>query len=105
LIDKKTYSETDGIIIAEVQISLSENKSMVYDMRQRGGGLPESMDPPSFSLLDIGNIYGMSYRKAGTLIITLPKKLQPFDDIITAAVKKHMVGEELPIILFEDKEE
>jgi hypothetical protein len=105
LIDKETYVNTDGIIIAEIQISQSENESKIYDMRQRGGGYPEDITPPTQSLLDVGNIYGMAYRKAGTLIITLPKRLEQYEDLITNAVKSHMVAEELPIILFEDKEE
>jgi hypothetical protein len=105
LADKETYVNTDGIIIAEIYISQSENQSKVYDMRQRGGGYPEDVTPPTQCLLDVGNIYGMAYRKAGTLIITLPKRLEQFEDLITNVVKKHMVAEELPIILFEDKEE
>lgn len=103
LVDKVTYANSDGIIIAEIKISQSENFSNVYDMRQRGGGLKEDADPVQ-SLLDIGNIQGVSYRKAGTVIITLPKKLEPYEEMVTAVVRKHMAAEELPIILFEDKE-
>lgn len=105
LIDSETYVNTDGIIIAELHISQSENPSKIYDMRQRGGGYPLDITPPTQCLLDVGNIYGMAYRKTGTLIITLPKRLEQYEELITKAVKRHMVAEELPIILFEDKEE
>lgn len=105
LVPESIYTNTNGIIIAEIQINQLDNKSQVYDMRQRGGGCLESVTDPTQSLLDIGNISGMSYRKAGTVIITLPKRLEPFEDLITKVVQKHIVAEELPIILFEDKEE
>jgi hypothetical protein len=104
LINKDTYTNINGIIIAELQITQSANETKIYDMRQRGGGLPEDSTIPCQSLLDVGNINGISYRKAGAEIITLPKRLEPYKDIITSTVMKHIVAEEFPIILFEDKE-
>lgn len=104
LIEKSTYTVSAGIIIAEIQIKLSDNKTAVYDMRQRGGGLPDHIKPATQSLLDVGHIDGMAYRKAGTLIITLPKRLEAYEELITATIKSHMVAEEFPVILFESEE-
>jgi hypothetical protein len=105
LISKETYKDTDGIIIAEIQITQSDNISQIYDMRQRGGGYPDNTNPSVSCLMDIGNMSGSAYRKAGTFVITLPKRLQKYEELITKVIDKHMVAEELPIILFEDKEE
>lgn len=104
LVEKRGYANSDGIIIAEIQIYQSENKSSIYDMRQRGGGLPEDK-ADNRSLLDIGNVNGLAYRKAGTIIFTLPKRLEPHEELILKAIRKHITAEELPIILFEDRED
>lgn len=104
LVEKKGYASSDGIIIAEIQIYQSENKSSIYDMRQRGGGLPENK-VDNRSLFDIGNINGLAYRKAGSVIVTLPKRLEAHEDLILKAIQRHISAEELPIILFEDGED
>jgi hypothetical protein len=99
--DKADYITADGTLIAELKIDLSDqNKIEILDMRQRGGGLAES-EQPDYELLDIGHISGRPYREAGTLVITIPKRFEAYEDIILKAVKKHMVAEDLPIILFE----
>ena len=72
-------------------------------MRRRGGGLPENAED-DFNMLDIGHLYGLAYRKAGTVVITLPTKLKPYEDLIKKVVSKHIVAEKYPVIIFEDKE-
>lgn len=104
LVEKSTYGSDLGIIIAEIEIFQSDAASKIYDLRQRGGGVPEDTETDLQCLLDIGNVYGMSYRKAGSVIFTLPKRLEAYEELITKVIRKHMVAEELPIILFEDKE-
>ena len=86
-------------------ISMSEQKSEQYltDMRVKGGGLPEDM-PDNFNLLDIGHIYGRPYRQSNTLIITLPKKYEPYKNEILDIINKYKVAEDYPILFFEDDE-
>lgn len=90
-------------IMATIKLSLDTDnlKSVVYDMRQRGGGLPEG-EEDNFDCFDIGNIYGRPYRKGGTLIITLPAYLKPHKDFIMEIVKQYMVADDYPVILFKE---
>jgi hypothetical protein len=99
LIFKDNYLTTDGDILAVINIDRTKEYSKVYDMRQRGGGLKEDKED-IYDLLDIGNVLGKPYRPGGSLVITLPKRLESYEDIILKAIKKHMVAEDLPIILF-----
>jgi hypothetical protein len=100
-VSKQEYKEdSHGQIVAEIRIYQSEEYSNMFDMRQRGGGLSED-EEPDFNLLDIGHIFGRPYRKGGTLIITLPKKLEQHEALIEQAIKKHMIAEDLPILIFE----
>lgn len=96
------YNNSDGLILATIQIRQDKRETLVYDMRQRGGGLPES-EKDNYNCFDIGHIYGRPYRKGGSLIITLPKKLKPFKDRIEETVKQYCIAEEYPIILFEEE--
>ncbi len=86
-------------------IEVKEEKSEQYltDMRLKGGGLPEDM-PDNFNLLDIGHIYGRPYRQANTLVITLPKKYEPYKDEILEVINKYKVAEDYPVLFFEDDE-
>ena len=97
------YKKDYGIIIARINISKTDTQPKVYDMRRRGGGLPENAED-DFNMLDIGHLYGLAYRKAGTVVITLPTKLKPYEDLIKKVVSKHIVAEKYPVIIFEDKE-
>lgn len=97
------YKKDYGIIIARINISKTDTQPKVYDMRRRGGGLPENAED-DFNMLDIGHLYGLAYRKAGTVVITLPTKLKPYKDLIKKVVSKHIVAEKYPVIIFEDKE-
>ena len=100
-VDSSKYKSSDGLILATVQVRLDETKTLVYDMRQRGGGLPES-EKDNYNCFDIGHIYGRPYRKGGSTIITLPKKLEPHKDMIMETVKQYCIAEEYPIIIFKE---
>jgi hypothetical protein len=97
---KDDYKSDDGTVIAKININRTAQYSKVFDMRQPGGGLPDGAEP-NYDMLDIGNMLGRPYRKAGTVIITLPKRLEPYEDMLLKAIQKHTVGEEFPIIIFE----
>jgi hypothetical protein len=101
LIFKDLYTQEDGIIMATVKINQIKEPSKVFDMRQRGGGIPERDEDEIGDLLDISNVLGRPYRPGGTLIITLPKRLEPYEELILKAIKKNMIAEDLPIIFFE----
>ena len=88
--------------MATIQIRKDKKETLIYDMRQRGGGLPES-EKDNYNCFDIGHIFGRPYRKGGTLIITLPSKLKEYKDTIEETVKQYCVAEEYPIILFEEE--
>lgn len=88
-----------GVKMAEAKV-IKKVVSKNYDMRVLGGGLPEDW-PDDYSLLDVGHINGRPYRLGGTLVITLPKRLEPHKDKIEEAVKQHMQSGDYPILLFE----
>lgn len=102
VIDKSDY--TDGIILASIYISLDSEKNIntVFDMRVRGGGLPES-EPDNFDCFDIGNLYGRPYRRGGTLIITLPAYLKEHRDFIMEIIKQYMISDDYPVLLFKEE--
>ena len=86
-------------LIAKIIFKQSNNNIKIYDARKHGGGLPENA-PDNFDVFDIGSSYGRAYRKAGTMIITLPKRLEEYNDIITDAINQNMNAEDLPIIIY-----
>lgn len=100
-VDANNYKNSDGLILATIQIRLDETKTLVYDMRQRGGGLPEG-EKDNYNCFDIGHIYGRPYRKGGSIIITLPKKLEPHKEMILETVKQYCIAEEYPIVIFKE---
>lgn len=100
-VDSSNYTNSDGLILATIQVRQDETKTLIYDMRQRGGGLPES-EKDNYNCFDIGHIYGRPYRKGGSTIITLPKKLEPHKEMIMETVKQYCVAEEYPIIIFKE---
>jgi len=95
------YEDTMGTILAQVNIIRTDGDISVYDMRRRGGGLPENMKDNQ-ELLDIGYIKGLAYRKSGAVVVTLPKRLEEHKELIENVIRKHMVAEKFPVILFED---
>lgn len=102
-IESTSYSKKDGDIIATIQIRQDETEILVYDMRQRGGGLPES-EKDNYNCFDIGHIFGRPYRRGGSFIVTLPKRLEKHKDMIEKTVKQYCAAEEYPIIIFEEEE-
>ena len=92
------------IKIAEIDIHQSIDNTFITDMRQLGGGLVKDAKN-DYDLLDIGHMDGRPYRKTNTLIITMPKKYEPYKDKILSALEKYKVGEDYPILFFEDDKE
>lgn len=98
------YKEAeDRVLVTIITIIKSYSDQFLTDMRLKGGGLPEDM-PDNFNLLDIGHIYGRPYRQANTLVITLPKKYEPYKKEILEVINKYKVAEDYPILFFEDDE-
>ena len=94
----------DGLILMTIKISQdsSQTEKTIFDMRRRGGGLPES-EEDNFDCFDIGHIYGRPYRKGGSLIITLPKYLEDYKDIVISIVNQYKLADDYPIILFKEE--
>lgn len=101
--DEYEWNNTQDLMFT-VLIEQDSSKSSIFDMRQLGGGLPED-EADNYNLLDIGHVNGRPYRKASTVIISLPTKYEKLENEILAAVNKYISAEEFPIIIFEDKEE
>jgi hypothetical protein len=103
LIDSE-YEEKENIIkIAEIDVRQAIDNTFLTDMRQLGGGLSKEAKN-DYDLLDIGHIDGRPYRKSNTLIIKMPKKYEQYKDKILAALDKYKVGEDYPVLFFEDEE-
>ena len=91
-------------ILFKIIVGQTDDSINAYDIRQLGGGLPES-EPDNYNLFDIGHINGRPYREAGTMIITLPKKYEQYKDLIESTINKWKVAESYAVIYYEDKEE
>lgn len=97
------------VLMATINIIKEKKDSKLYDMRQRGGGLPDD-SKDVFDCLDIGNILGRPYRKGGTMITTikLPKKYEAKKDmiyeVIYNTIRQHMVAEDYLVLNIEFKE-
>ena len=102
--DEYDWKEDLGELMFNIKIEQTNDSTTIFDMRQLGGGLPEDM-PDDYDLLDIGHVNGRPYRKAGTVIITMPTIYEKYEEDILDAVKKYISADELPIIIFKDKEE
>ena len=101
IVNSEDYKKSMGYILITIKVRQNTNKTVIYDMRQRGGGLPlEAKD--NYDCVDIGHLYGRPYRKAGTIIITLPKRLEAYKDIINQTIKQYCVADDYPILLFEE---
>lgn len=98
------YEDKKGCVkIAEIDIHQSTDDTFLTDMRQLGGGLSKEAKN-DYDLLDMGHINGRPYRKSNTLIIKMPKKYEQYKDKILAALDKYKVGEDYPVLFFEDEE-
>lgn len=97
------FEDTLGTALFEIKIYQTTDAINVTDMRQLGGGLKEDQSD-NYNLLDIGHINGRPYRKTGTIVFTLPKKLEQYNDLIEKAIYKYIGASEVPVIFYEDKE-
>lgn len=101
LIKEDDYHTTEGIILGVLYIQYEKTaERQLYDIRLRGGGLPKNKKHDFQSILDIGSIKGMAYRRAGSLIIQIPEEFKEYDDIIKAAIDKHKAADEYAIVLY-----
>lgn len=103
---KFSYEEdydSKNIKLFDIKITQTPDAVEIYDMRQLGGGLKED-ELDNFNLLDIGNMQGRPYRKAGTIVFTMPKKYEPHREIILEAINEYIGADEYAALFFEDKE-
>lgn len=91
-------------ILFTIVVGQTDDSIETYDIRQLGGGLPES-EPDNYNLFDIGHINGRPYREAGTMIITLPKKYEQYKDLIESTINKWKVAENYAVIYYKDEED
>lgn len=98
--------EDNLILLANIKITKEEKESNLYDMRVRGGGLPEDSEDNN-DCLDIANVLGRPYRKGGAIITTvsLPKKYEEQKDVIYKIIyeemSKHIIAEDYLILNLE----
>lgn len=99
---KEDFEETETLIaLFDIRVYQTPDSIKVIDMRQLGGGLSEEA-PNNYNLMDIGHIDGRPYRPTGTLVFTLPKKYEEYEEIIYKAINKYIGASELAVIFFED---
>ena len=99
---EEDYEKSLGIKLFTIKVSQTPDAINVTDMRQLGGGLVED-EPDNYNLMDIGHANGRPYRKAGTLVFTMPTKYKEYEDVILKAINKYISASDIPVILFEDK--
>lgn len=95
------YVEKDGNILATIQIKKKNENKIIYDIRKRGGGIPLT-EKDNFDCFDIGHVNGRPYRKGGSVIITLPKRLEKYKDIIEDTINQYKTAQVYPIIIFKE---
>lgn len=95
-------NESDGYVILVFEL---RKKSSIksHDVRVPGGGLPEKSEG-NYNLFDIGHVKGRPYRRGGTMVIELPKRLQEFESYIRNAVERHIVSGEHYILVYKEQE-
>ena len=98
----------NAVLLASIEVTKEKKDSKLYDMRTRGGGIPESA-PDIFDCLDIGHILGRPYRKGGSLIttVTLDIKYEAYKDqiydIIYQTLKQYMIADDYLVLNLEFK--
>ena len=97
---EEAFDATKFTQLAVIQVTRRATDLALYDMRTRGGGLPKKY-PDDLNLLDIGLLRGRAYRKGGTLIFRLPKRLKPYDTIIQQTIQQHLIAERYVLISYE----
>lgn len=100
LISSSDYSfEKNGYILCYVTLA-TEKETNLYDVRVKGGGLPENQ-ANNYNLMDIGNPYGRPYRIGSTMIIRLPEECKQYESLLYKEINKHISSGEYPIIVYE----
>lgn len=98
-----SVTDEDGYVLLVFEL---RKKSSIksHDVRQFGGGLPEKMEA-NYNLFDVGHIKGRPYRRGGTMIIELPKRLKKFEPLVRNAIERHIVSGEHYILVYEEQED
>lgn len=94
------YTKDENTEIARIKVEF-EGEPVAFDIRQAGGGLPETID--DYDMLDIGSEKGRPYRAGVAAIIKLPKQYEKYDDKIRAAVESYKVAADKFYILYEER--
>ena len=94
------YTKNENTEIARIKVEF-EGEPVAFDIRQAGGGLPETID--DYDMLDIGSEKGRPYRAGVAAIIKLPKQYEKYDDKIRAAVESYKVAADKFYILYEER--
>lgn len=90
--------KSTDIKIADIIIKLSNN-IIPTDVRVIGGG---SSKYNNYDYIDTGNIHGRPYRVGTSMVITLPKRYEPYRDQLQKQIDKHISSAEAAIIIFKD---
>ena len=90
--------KSTDIKIADIIIKLS-NDIIPTDVRVIGGG---SSKYNNYDYIDTGNIHGRPYRVGTSMVITLPKRYEPYRDQLQKQIDKHISSAEAAIIIFKD---
>lgn len=102
---REDYIESDDkILLFDILVTQTDDAIEIYDMRQLGGGLSED-EEDNYELLDIGHMNGRPYRIGGALVLTMPTKYKPYEDLIQKAIDKYKVAEDYIAIIFKDEED
>ena len=96
ILEKDTPSS--DIKIADIIIKL-ENNITPTDVRIKGGG---SIKFDNYDYIDTGNIAGRPYRVGTSMVITLPKKYEPYRDQLQEQINKHISSSEAAVLIFKD---
>lgn len=101
--DQKFYilekdNPSSDIKIADIIIKL-ENNITPTDVRIKGGG---SIKFDNYDYMDTGNIAGRPYRVGTSMVITLPKKYEPYRDQLQEQIDKHISSSEAAVLIFKD---
>lgn len=90
--------KSTDIKIADIIIKLSNN-IIPTDVRVIGGG---SSKYNNYDYIDTGNIHGRPYRVGTSMVITLPKRYEPYRYQLQKQIDKHISSAEAAIIIFKD---
>lgn len=90
--------QSNDIKIADIIIKLNNN-IVPTDVRVIGGG---SSKYDNYDYIDTGNINGRPYRVGTSMVITLPKRYEPYRNQLQQQINKHISSAEAAIIIFKD---